>query len=179
MRVWLKVYALSFLLVYDKQLQINQKLWSMTLFTILICCSRKKSFRHIFTFTIKALTCTYVLAGLANFTYSASIVWNRKTQRSLVRGRSTSIYISVRDYIYFVYNQKHCLFLIQSTVFLFVNRDGNYVPLSNWLHPIWIYFVCYDLKEFAFSHDKATSSLKEHFQALEMDKMHTYVVFTY
>ena len=35
----------------------------------------------------------------------------------------------------------------------------------------------YDLKEFAFSHDKSTSSLKEYFQALEMDKMHAYVVF--
>ena len=46
----------------------------LTLFTILICCSRKKGFRHLFTFTIKALTCTYVLAGLAHFTYSASIV---------------------------------------------------------------------------------------------------------
>ena len=124
---------------------------------------------------------SYVLAGLAHFTYSASIVWNRKTQRSLVRGRSTSIYIyiSIRDYIYSVYNQKHCLFFIHSTVFLFVNRDGIYVPPSNWLHPIWIYFVCYDLKEFAYSHDKATSSLKEYFQALEMDKMHIYVVFTY
>ena len=41
------------------------------------------------------------------------------------------------------------------------------------------YFVCYDLKEFAFSHDNATSSLKEYFHALEMDKMHIYVVFTY
>ena len=109
---------------------------------------------------IKALTCTYVLAGLAHFTYSASIVWNRKTQRSLVRGRSIYIHISIRDYIYSVYNQKHCLFFIHSTVFLFVDRDGIYVPPSNWLHPIWIYFLCYDLKEFAFSHDKATSSLK-------------------
>ena len=38
-----------------------------------------------------------------------------------------------------------------------------------------------DLKEFAFSHDKATSSLKEYFQALEMDKVHIYmyVVFAY
>ena len=42
-----------------------------------------------------------------------------------------------------------------------------------------LYSVCYDLKEFAFSHDKATSSLKEYFQALEMDKMHIYVVITY
>ena len=164
---------LSFIWVYDKQLQINQKLWSVTLFTISICDSRKKSFKHLFTFTIIGLTCTYVLAGLAHFTYSASIVWNRKTQRSLVRGRSTSIYI------YSVYYQKHCSFFILSTVFLFVKRDGIYVPTSKWLHPIWIYFVCYDLKEFAFSHDKATSSLKEYFQALEMDKMHIYVVFTY
>ena len=151
----------------------------MTLFTILICCSRNKGFKHLFTFNIKALTCTYVLAGLAHFTYSASIVWNRKTKRSLVRGRSTSIYISIRDYIYSFYYQKHCLFFIHSTVFLFVNLDGIYVLPSNWLHPIWIYFVCNDLKEFAFSHDKATSSLKEYFQALEMDKMHIYVVFTY
>ena len=153
---------LSFLWVYDKKLhvQIHQKLWSVTLFTILKCCSGKKGFRHLFTFTIKALTCTYVLTGLAHFTYSASIVWNRKTQRPLVRGRSTSIYISIRDYIYTVYYQKHCLFFIHSTVFLFVNRDGICVPTSNWLLPIWIYFVCYDLKEFAFSHDEATSSLK-------------------
>ena len=39
-------------------LKINQTLWSVTLFTILICCSRKKGFRHLFTFTIKALTYT-------------------------------------------------------------------------------------------------------------------------
>ena len=88
------------------------------------------------------------------------------------------MYISIRDHIYSVYNQKH-FFSIHSTVFLFVNPDGIYVPPSNWLHPIWIYFVCYDLKEFAFSHDKPTSSLKEYFQALEMDKMHIYVVITY
>ena len=116
---------------------------------------------------------------MAHFTYSASIIWNRKTQRSLVRCRSTSIYISIRDYIYSVYYQKHCWFFNHPTVFLFVNRDGIYVPPSNWLHPMWIYFVCYDLKEFAFSHDKATSSLKEYFHAFEMDKMHIYVVFTY
>ena len=71
------------------------------------------------------------------------------------------------------------MFFIHSTVFLFVNRDGIYVPLSNWLHTIWIYFVCYDLKEFAFSHDKAASLLKKFFHALEMDKTHIYVVFTY
>ena len=47
-------------------------------------------FRHLFTFTIKALTYTYVPAGLAHFTQSASIVWNRETQRSLVRGCGTS-----------------------------------------------------------------------------------------
>ena len=34
-------------------------------------------------------------------------------------------------------------------------------------------------KEFAFSHAKVTSSLKEYIQALEMDKMHIYVVFPY
>ena len=55
-------------------LQISQKLLSVTLFTILICCTRKKVFRHLLTFTIKALTYTYVLPGLAHFTYSASIV---------------------------------------------------------------------------------------------------------
>ena len=63
----------------------------MTLFTILICCSRKKGFRHLFSFIIKALTYTYVPSRLAHFTHFASIVWNRKTQRSLVRGRGTSI----------------------------------------------------------------------------------------
>ena len=51
------------------------------------------------------------------------------------------------------------MFFIHSTVFLFVNRD--------------------DLKEFVFSHDKAASLLKEDFHALEMDKTHIYVVFTY
>ena len=35
------------------------------------------------------------------------------------------------------------------------------------------------LQEFVFSHDKATSSLKEYFHACEMDKTHIYVVFTY
>ena len=109
--------------------QINQKLWSVTLpsrptlltqhwfnvdstswrwnnvesmlsqqcvpagwIIILICCSRKKGFRNLFAFTIEALTYTYyVPAGLAHFAHSASIVWNRKTKRSLVRGRGTSI----------------------------------------------------------------------------------------
>ena len=63
----------------------------MTLFTILICCSLKKGFSHLFTFTIKALSYTGVSAKLAHFTHSASIFRNRKTQRSLVRGRGTSI----------------------------------------------------------------------------------------
>ena len=40
-------------------------------------------------------------------------------------------------------------------------------------------FCMLRFKEFAFSHDKATSSLKEYFHALGMDKMHIYVVFTY
>ena len=40
-------------------------------------------------------------------------------------------------------------------------------------------FVCYDLKEFVFSQDEGTSSLKEYFHALEMDKTHIYVVFIY
>ena len=35
------------------------------------------------------------------------------------------------------------VFFIHSTAFLFVNRDGIYVPPSNWLHTIWIYFVAY------------------------------------
>ena len=55
----------------------------------------------------------------------------------------------------------------------FTSHPRNDFTLSEYI------FVCYDLKEFAFSHDKATSSLKEYFQALEMDKMHIYVVFTY
>ena len=41
------------------------------------------------------------------------------------------IYISIIDYIYSVYNRTHCLFFIHSTVFLFVNRDGIYIPPSN------------------------------------------------
>ena len=53
----------------------------------------KKGFRHLFTFIIKTLTYTYVPSRLAHFTHSASIVWNTKTQRSLVRGRGTSISI--------------------------------------------------------------------------------------
>ena len=72
-------------------LKINQRLWSVTLFTILICCSRKKGFRRLFTCTIKALTYTFVPVGLAHFTHSASIAWNREIQRSLVRGRGTSV----------------------------------------------------------------------------------------
>ena len=34
----------------------------------------KKGFRHLFTFTVKALTYTYVPSRLAHFTHSASIV---------------------------------------------------------------------------------------------------------
>ena len=50
------------------------KALKLTLFTLLICCSRKKGFRHLFTFAIKALTYTYVPAGPAHFMHSASIV---------------------------------------------------------------------------------------------------------
>ena len=56
-----------------------------------MCCSRKKGFRHLFTFTLKALTYTDVPAWLTHFKHSPSIVSNRKTQRSLIRGRGTSI----------------------------------------------------------------------------------------
>ena len=87
--------------------------------------------------------------------------------------------VVVLCYIYTVHYQKHCVFFIYSTGFLLVNRDGIYVLPSNWLHTIWMYFVCYDLKEFVFSHDKAASLLKEYFHAFEMDKTHIYVVFTY
>ena len=66
----------------------------MTLFTISICFSRKKGFMRLFTFTIKTLTYTNVPVGLAHFTHSASIVRNRKTQRSLVGGRGTSVLIA-------------------------------------------------------------------------------------
>ena len=61
-------------LITTTKKKINQKLLSVTLFTILICCSRKKGFRRLFTFTIKALTYTFVLVRLAHFTHSASIV---------------------------------------------------------------------------------------------------------
>ena len=70
-----------------------------------------------------------------------------------------------------IINKKHCVFFIHSNVFLFVNRDGIYAPHSLELtsHYLNIYFACYDLKEFVFSHDKAASSLKEYFHALEME----------
>ena len=68
------ITAIFSLIVLDKQLQISQKLLSVTLITILICCTIKKVFGHLFTFTIKALTYTYALPGLAHFTYSISIV---------------------------------------------------------------------------------------------------------
>ena len=93
----------------------------------------EKRFSGIFfTFSIKALTYTYGLLGLAHFTYSASIVWNRKTQRSLIRGRGTYIYtyiyiyiyinmcvcVSIRDYIHTVhyraFHSLHCLFIRKS-----------------------------------------------------------------
>ena len=125
-RVCKWLLLLSFLWVEDKQLQINQKLWSVTLFAILIYCSRKKAFRHLVTFTIKVLTYTYVLAGLAHFTYAASIVWNRNTQRSLVRGRGTSMYISIRDYIYTVYYQK-TLFVFHSLHCLFIRKSWRHL----------------------------------------------------
>ena len=59
-------------------------------FTILICCARKKGFRH--TFTITNLTNTDVPARLIHFAHSASNLFvNRKTPRSLIRDRGTSI----------------------------------------------------------------------------------------
>ena len=59
---------------YLQQVLIYQKLRSVTLFTISMCCSRKKGFRHLFTFIIKALTYTYVPSRLAHLTHSAPIV---------------------------------------------------------------------------------------------------------
>ena len=44
----------------------------MTVFTILICCSRKKGFRHLFTFTFKALAYTDVPTRLTHFKHSAN-----------------------------------------------------------------------------------------------------------
>ena len=51
----------------------------------------KKGFRRLFTFTVKALSYTYVPVRLVHFTHSASTVRNRKTQRSVFRGRGTSV----------------------------------------------------------------------------------------
>ena len=79
---------------------IYQRLWSVTLFTISICCSRKKGFGHLFTFIIRTLSYTYVPSRLVHFAHSASIAWNRKTQRSLVRGRGTSIVWGWNQFIY-------------------------------------------------------------------------------
>ena len=73
------------------KLLIYQKLWSVTLFTISICCSRKKGFGHLFTFIIKALLYTYVPSRLAHFTHSASIVWNWKPPK-VIGQRSWYIY---------------------------------------------------------------------------------------
>ena len=104
----------------------------------------------------------------------------KDVQEALIFTTTDAVHVvSIRDCIYTVHYQKHCVFFIHSTVFLFVNLDGIYVPPSNWLHTIWIYFVCYDLKEFVFGHYKAASLLKEYFHALEMDKTQIYEVFTY
>ena len=46
----------------------------MTVFTIVICYSRKKGFRHLLTFTIKAFKNTDVSTRLAHFTHSASVL---------------------------------------------------------------------------------------------------------
>ena len=54
------LFLLDFFRWFLPTLKIHQKLRSVTLFTILTCCSRKKGFRRLFTFTIKALTYTYV-----------------------------------------------------------------------------------------------------------------------
>ena len=62
---------------------------------LFICSSRKRDFRYLFTFTLKAWTYTDVPARLIHCTHSASIIWNRKTQRSLVRGRGSSIRVFV------------------------------------------------------------------------------------
>ena len=63
----------------EHPLQINQMLWSVTVLTVLICCSGKNGFKHLFTVTVKALT-------------SLRIFHQRSfTQRSLIRGRGRSI----------------------------------------------------------------------------------------
>ena len=63
----------------------------MTVFKILICCSRKGGVLAVFTFAIKALTNTSVPARLAHFTQSASIFRNRKAQRSFIQDRGKFI----------------------------------------------------------------------------------------
>ena len=68
--------------IYTKYVHIHKRLWSLTVFTKLIYCSRKKRFRHFYT---------DVQAQLTHFTHSASIFWNRKAQRSFIRGCGTSI----------------------------------------------------------------------------------------
>ena len=65
---------------------INQKLWSATVFPILICCPRKIIYIYYKIFDIHRCS-----SRLAHLTHSASIFWNRKTQRSLIRGCGTSI----------------------------------------------------------------------------------------
>ena len=134
-------------------------------------------FGHIFTFTIKALTYTYVLPGLAHFTYSASIVWNRKTQRSLVRGRGTSINIYKHKGLYLHRSLSWFSFtplsFYSQIVTAFTPHSRTDFTLSEYILYVTI------LKEFVFSHDKAVSLLKEYFHALEMDKTHIRGLFKY
>ena len=83
-------------------------------------------------------------------------------------------------YLHRLLSKTLCVFSFTPLSFLFVNRDGIFTsyPRTDFTLSEF-FFLCYDLKEFVFSHDKAACSLKEYFHALEMDKTHIYVVFTY
>ena len=99
-------------------------------------CSRKKGFRHLFTFIIKALTYTYVQSRLAHFTHSASIVWNRKTQRSLVRGCGTSRY----EYqSYRLYNEQKVILYILCKINSEIVLHGCALP-----HQISSFICCHE-----------------------------------
>ena len=69
----LKSFDWSILMLFHANTDIPKAL-KRDCITILICCSRKKGFRHLLTFTLKALSYIDVPARLAHCKHSASIV---------------------------------------------------------------------------------------------------------
>ena len=97
------------------------------------------------------------------------VIYSCKWVVTTVFSLGVDMYKHKRLYLVHLFSKTLC-FSFTSLLLFFCKSWWHFCPTLELTRlPIWIYFVCYTLKEFAFSHDKATNSLKECFHALAMD----------